>query len=403
MNKIQQLIQQYCPNGVEFKELKEIAEIGTGSSNGNESTEDGQYPLFVRSKFIKKIDSFEFDEEAIIIPGEGGIGDIFHYINGKYALHQRAYRIHLLINYVTTKFIYYYMIANFKEFILQKAVNATVSSIRKPMIEKFQIPIPPLPIQQEIVTILDSFTQLEAELEAELEARRAQYEYYRNKLLSATELNGKWLMNDVEVEWKTLGEVGKICMCKRVMKHETKSEGDIPFYKIGTFGKEADAYISNELYNDYKSRFNFPNVGEVLISASGTIGRTVIYDGKPAYFQDSNIVWISNDESMVTNKFLFHYYKIVEWKTDGGTISRLYNDNLAKTKIPIPPLAEQERIVGMLDKFDSLVNDISIGLPAEIDGRRKQYNYYRGKLLDFIPVVSDKRLVVNENPLNTNH
>jgi type I restriction enzyme S subunit len=247
------------------------------------------------------------------------------------------------------------------------------------IVAKIQIPVPPLPVQKEIVNILDKFT----ELEAELEARRKQYEYYRNQLLTPVEVDGKWLMNGVEVEWKTLGEIGKICMCKRVMKHETKSDGDIPFYKIGTFGKEADAYISTELYNDYKRRFNFPKVGEVLISASGTIGRTVIYDGKPAYFQDSNIVWISNDECAVTNKFLFHYYKIVEWKTDGGTISRLYNDNLTKTKIPIPPLAEQERIVGILDKFDSLVNDISIGLPAEIEARRKQYEYYRGKLLNF--------------------
>ncbi|GAB1418941.1 hypothetical protein MASR2M12_17060 [Bacteroidales bacterium] len=176
-------------------------------------------------------------------------------------------------------------------------------------------------------------------------------------------------------------------MCKRVMKHETNTTGDIPFYKIGTFGKEADAYISNELYENYKSRFSFPRKGEILISASGTIGRTVIYNGEPAYFQDSNIVWISNDESIVTNKYLYYYYQIVEWKTDGGTISRLYNDNLAKTKIPIPPIEEQNRIVEVLDKFDSLVNDISIGLPAEIQARRSQYEYYRGKLLDFKPLT----------------
>ncbi len=172
-------------------------------------------------------------------------------------------------------------------------------------------------------------------------------------------------------------------MCKRIMKHETKTDGEIPFYKIGTFGKEADAYIPEELYNDYKRRFSFPNTGEVLISASGTIGRTVVYNGEPAYFQDSNIVWIRNDESVLTNKFLFYYYKIVEWRTDGGTISRLYNENLAKTRIPIPPVDEQERIVSILDKFDDLVNDISVGLPAEIEARRKQYEYYREKLLTF--------------------
>jgi type I restriction enzyme S subunit len=188
MNKIEKLIQDYCPEGVLYRELKEVAYIGTGSTNGNEATENGKYPLFVRSKTVKMIDTYEFDEEAIIIPGEGGIGEIFHYVNGKYALHQRAYRISLFTEKILTKFIYYYMMANFKKFILQKAVNATVSSIRKPMIEKFTIPLLPLPVQQEIVNILDKFTQLEQELNAELEARRKQYEFYRNMLLTFNDL-----------------------------------------------------------------------------------------------------------------------------------------------------------------------------------------------------------------------
>ena len=184
MNKIEQLIEELCPQGVEFKALEEIAEVGTGSSNGNEAVENGKYPLFVRSKIVKSINTFEFDEEAIIIPGEGGIGEIFHHINGKYALHQRAYRIHFKNSEMLTKFAYYYLFANFLPYILRKSVNATVKSIRKPMIQDFQIPIPPLAIQKEIVKILDNFTQLEAELEAELEARKKQYEHYRDELLT---------------------------------------------------------------------------------------------------------------------------------------------------------------------------------------------------------------------------
>lgn len=183
------------------------------------------------------------------------------------------------------------------------------------------------------------------------------------------------------VEFCELGEIGKVCMCKRVMKHETTTTGDIPFFKIGTFGKEADAYISIKLYEDYRKRFSFPKEGEILISASGTIGRIVIYNGKPAYFQDSNIVWIKNDESKVTNKFLFYLYKTVEWKTDGGTIARLYNNNLSKTTIPIPPLPIQQEIVTILDKFTQLQAE----LEAELQARRKQYEYYRGKLLTFKP------------------
>ena len=181
------------------------------------------------------------------------------------------------------------------------------------------------------------------------------------------------------VEFRVLGEIGKVCMCKRVMKHETTTAGDIPFFKIGTFGKEPDAYISRELYDSHRKKYSFPKKGEILISASGTIGRTVIYNGEPAYFQDSNIVWINNNESKVTNKFLFYFYKIVEWKTDGGTIARLYNDNLSKTIIPNPPLPIQQKIVNILDKFTQLQAE----LEAELQARRAQYEYYRNQLLNF--------------------
>lgn len=377
-SKIERLIAEKCPEGVEFLELGTVAKVGTGSSNGNESVAGGEYPLFVRSKFVKSINTFEFDEEAIIIPGEGGVGEIFHYVNGKYALHQRAYRIHFTDDRVLTKFAYYYLFANFLPYILRLSVNATVKSIRKPMIEKFKIPLPPLVIQEEIVKILDSFTELEDELEDELEARKMQYEHYYKRLLTAND--------GVQI---TLNEVGKVSMCKRIFKNETLASGDIPFYKIGTFGKEPNAFISKEIYDEYRKKFSFPKKGDVLLSASGTIGRRVIYNGESAYFQDSNIIWIDNDESKVLNKFLYYLYATVEWKTEGGTIQRLYNDNLKKIKIPVPPLAEQARIVAILDKFDALVNDLSVGLPAELNARRKQYEYYRNKLLTFKPLEKE--------------
>ncbi|WP_444329564.1 restriction endonuclease subunit S [Paraprevotella clara] len=168
-----------------------MAEIGTGSCNGNEAEEGGAYPFFVRSQNIKAKNDFQYDEEAIIIPGEGGIGEIFHYVNGKYALHQRVYRIHFIDKTINVKFIYYYMKSNFKSFILKKAVSATVTSIRKPMIEKFEIPIPPLEVQEEIVKILDRFADYAAELQAELQARQEQHEFYRDKLLSFNNINKK--------------------------------------------------------------------------------------------------------------------------------------------------------------------------------------------------------------------
>lgn len=180
-------------------------------------------------------------------------------------------------------------------------------------------------------------------------------------------------------------------MCKRILKQQTSEKGDVPFYKIGTFGKVPNSFISKELFYKYKEKYNYPVTGEVLISASGTIGRAVIYDGKEAYFQDSNIVWIKNDESQVLNKYLYYYYQIAKWNVaEGGTIQRLYNDNLRKTLIPIPypsdrqkSLAEQHRIVSILDKFDTLTTSISEGLPKEIEFRRKQYEYYREQLLSF--------------------
>ena len=180
-------------------------------------------------------------------------------------------------------------------------------------------------------------------------------------------------------------------MCKRIMKNETSDIGDIPFFKIGTFGKEPNAYISRDTFEEYKSKYNYPRVGEILISASGTIGRAVIFNGEDAYFQDSNIVWLENDESKVLNKYLFYFYQIANWNvSDGGVIKRLYNDNIKKTLIPVPypneperSLAEQARVVAILDKFDTLTTSIQEGLPREIELRQKQYEYYRDLLLSF--------------------
>ena len=156
-------------------------------------------------------------------------------------------------------------------------------------------------------------------------------------------------------EVKRLGDIGPVCMCKRVLKHQTSDKGDIPFYKIGTFGSKPDAYISKELYESYKSIYPFPNKGDVLISASGTIGRTVVYDGRPAYFQDSNIVWIANKEAIVLNAFLAYCYETVRWPTDDNTIPRLYNDNLRKMKIVVPSKQEQQKIADCLSSLDELI------------------------------------------------
>lgn len=178
------------------------------------------------------------------------------------------------------------------------------------------------------------------------------------------------------VPYCEIRDIGNVSMCKRIMKNQTSDIGDIPFYKIGTFGKDADAYISNQLYEEYRSRFSYPKKGDVLLSASGTIGRAIIFDGKPAYFQDSNIVWVENDESKILNKFLFYLYQIANWDIKGGTIKRLYNENILKLKIPVPPLKVQEKIVKILDKF----GELEVELEAELEARKRQYEFWSEKI-----------------------
>ena len=170
---------------------------------------------------------------------------------------------------------------------------------------------------------------------------------------------------------KKLGEIGKVKMCKRIFKDQTnKDSNGIPFYKIGTFGGIPDAFISKELYNEYKNKYPYPKKGDVLISAAGTIGRLVVFDGTPSYFQDSNIIWIENDENIALNKYLYHLYSNVKWKTtEGGIISRLYNADVESLELSIPPLKEQEKIAEIL-----LTCDKAIRLTTQIITQLKQRN-----------------------------
>lgn len=156
---------------------------------------------------------------------------------------------------------------------------------------------------------------------------------------------------------KKLGEIGKVCMCKRIFADQTSDTGEIPFFKIGTFGKEADAYISLELYEDFKRRFSYPKKGDVLISAAGTLGRTVVFDGKDAYFQDSNIVWLDIDKEQLCNEYLYHYYKVIQWdSSEGSTIARLYNGIICNTHIAVPDVEEQKQIATVLSEVDELIS-----------------------------------------------
>ena len=156
-------------------------------------------------------------------------------------------------------------------------------------------------------------------------------------------------------EQRKFGDVGYISMCKRIFKNETTEKGEVPFYKIGTFGEVADAFISKEKYEFYKSKFAYPNKGDILLSASGTIGRIVEYNGEKAYFQDSNIVWLNHNSSII-NSFLKVLYPTVKWEgIEGSTIKRLYNSNFLNTEFYMPSNDEQEKIGKIFDRLDNLI------------------------------------------------
>ena len=376
MGKINELIQQYCPDGVEYVNVGDVCDIHKGVQfNKSDMKEMGSYPVMnggINPSGYAEV--FNEDENTITISQGGASAGYVNFLDSKFWLGAHCYALKPY-SVVMNRYLYHYIKQS--EITLQQCqYGAGIPALAKSTISSLEIPLPPLPVQEAIVNILDRFTVYAAELQAELQARQQQYNYYRDTLLS---FEGR-----EDVQWKKLGEVGKVCMCKRILKEQTSLSGDVPFFKIGTFGGKADAYISQELFETYKAKYSYPKKGDILISAAGTIGRTVVFDGCPSYFQDSNIVWLKHDESVVLNSYLKYCYSLNPWAVStGGTIARLYNDNILNAIIPIPPLSVQQRIVDILDRFDTLVNDLSQGLPAEIEARQQQYEYYRDQLLTF--------------------
>jgi type I restriction enzyme S subunit len=368
MTGVAELIGTLMPPQVQYRTLGSVLRIKNGKDH--KALGEGAIPVYGSGGIMRYADEAAAEGPSVLIPRKGSLGNLF-YVEGPFWVVDTIFRTEIDSSLIEPKFLYYQLLTMGLGDMNQAG---GVPSQTQSVLNLLRIPVPPLETQREIVRILDQFTKLEAELESELKARRRQYEYYQRSLLSFSE---------DEAAWMTLGDIGKVLMCKRVFKHETSAIGDIPFFKIGTFGGEPDAYIAESLFEDYKSRYSFPKKGDVLISAAGTIGRVFSYDGSPAYFQDSNIVWVDNDETMVLNSYLIHWYRVIDWATDGATIRRLYNDNIRRAEIAVPSIEDQRRIVGTLDKFDALVNDLSIGLPAELTARRKQYEHYRDRLLTF--------------------
>jgi len=164
---------------------------------------------------------------------------------------------------------------------------------------------------------------------------------------------------EFEGEWKVckLGDSCDMLMCKRIFAFQTSDKGDIPFYKIGTIGNTPNAYISKRLHDEYKKNYNYPLKGELLITCAGTVGKCIPFDGKDAYFQDSNIVWIDNPTSQISNSFLYHYISQVNWsKLNSTTITRIYNDDLRNLKVIFPSQEEQGKISTLLSLIEKRIS-----------------------------------------------
>lgn len=369
---------------VEWKKLGEVCEFNRGKTITKKNAIAGDIPVIGGGQKPAYYHN-ESNREGITITVAG---------SGAYAGFVSYWEIPIFLSdafsiepsqKLNKRYLFHWLLQN-QSRIYELKQGSGVPHVYGSDLAKFEIPIPSQEIQERIVEILDKFTNYVMELQSELQSRTKQYTYYRDKLLSEEYLTRvtKEMEEDRKVEIVSLGDIGKINMCKRILKSQTLSEGDIPFYKIGTFGKKADAYISRDLFEEYKEKYSYPKKGEILLSASGTIGRTIIFNGEDSYYQDSNIVWLSHDEDKILNSYLYYCYQIINWNpSTGGTIKRLYNYNLININIVVPPLHVQQHVVAILDKFDTLVNDIKEGLPKEIEQRQKQYEYWRSVLLTF--------------------
>ena len=371
---------------VEWKKLGSISDIGTGSNNREDACENGLYPFYVRSKEVLRINTFLYDEEAILIPGEGGIGEIFHYVNGKYGLHQRTYRVHPISKETKGRYLYYYLFENFGAYIEQKSYKSTAASIRKPMLLDFPVAIPSLSEQTRIVGILDTFTASIENLKEQIKQRRKQYEHYRDQLL---DLEGK-----EGVEMKTIGGIGDFFGGLTGKTKDDFADGNAKFitYMNVFTNPSLNPSTTGTVKIGKNERQNKIKKGDILFTGSSEtpeeVGMSCVVTDElyEDYYMNSFCFGVRlNGIDNYNLNYLKHTLRSQNIRNKiAKTASGVTRFNISKARFkmisfPLPSLQEQQRIVSILDTFEASIAN----LESQLKLREKQYEYYRNKLLTF--------------------
>ena len=398
MTYIEQLL-----NGenVEWKKLGEVCKRTKGTKitakeMNNIHKEDGTIKIFAGGKTYAYVNVEDIPNQdichipSIIVKSRGIIG--FEYYDKPFSHKSEMWAYHSDDLSADIKFIYYYLV-NHEYYFQRLGSKMQMPQISIPDTDRFLIPLPPLSVQHRIVEILDKFTELEAELEAELDCRKRQYEYYRNQLLSFDMLNrGGQKLNDVKI--MTLGDLGTFVRGSGLQKKDLTTQG-IPaihygqiYTYYGTYAKKTKSFVTKEIAEKLKK----VNYGDVIITNTSEniedVCKAVVYLLKEQGVTGGHASIFKPSEKII-GKYLAYYTQTTDFAIEkrkfakGTKVIDVNAKDLAKIKIPLPPLSVQREIVEILDKFDTLCNSISEGLPKEMELRRKQYEYYRNQLLTF--------------------
>lgn len=386
MGRIDDLIQQYCPEGVPMVNLGEVClSIKTGKLNANAKEENGQYPFYTCDAEPYRINTYAFDCEAILVTGNGSQVGHINYYKGKFNAYQRTYVLSKFDESINIFYALHYFKAYLKDYILLNSKKGSIPYITLPMLLEFQISLPPLPIQEAIVEILEKFDRLSAELQAELQARKQQYEYYRNQLLTR-------FAPEQPVTEYSLGELGTITRGNGLQKKDFTEAGvgcihyGQIYTRYKTFTEKTLTYVDESL----AKKLLHVEKGDLVIACTSEnvedVCKCVAWLGEDTIVTGGHACVYRHNQNPKYMAYFFqtdYFFQQKKKYAYGAKVIDIKPDSIAKITIPLPSLEEQARIVAILDKFEALVNDLSQGLPAEIAAVQEQYEYYRNQLLTF--------------------